>query len=155
MSVNAKVSGKALYLEFRHGQNTNQIIITPEGIASNGKAVPMTCYKRLIRPDAPRKTWRQVSSSFLSERDHAGAFVPLSMEHALSTAADKVGFTDNLFNQLLTQGWKLHVQPIAVEVTPEDLDDVRGGKTPYKILGRITRCRRTLNFGESLFAEAS
>jgi hypothetical protein len=49
------------------------------------------------------------------------------------------------------QGWTLFKQPIAVEVTPEDMDDVRLGKTPYKILGRITRCRRTLGFGEELF----
>jgi hypothetical protein len=74
------------------------------------------------------------------------------MDHALSTVRDRISFTDSLFNQLIMQGWTLYKTPIVVETTTEDLDDIRMGKTPYKILGRITRCRRVLNFGESLFA---
>jgi hypothetical protein len=150
--ANTAVVGKALYLELRYGAYTTQIIFTPEGTTLSGKAVPMTCYRRKISPSTPRKSWKQFSSSMMSDRDITGAFTPLSTEHALSTVRDRIGFTDSLFNQLIGQGWVIHKQPITVEVTPEDLDDVRMGKTPYKILGRITRCRRTLNFGEELFS---
>jgi hypothetical protein len=81
--------------------------------------------------------------------------MPLSIEHALATFRDRISFTDNLFAQLTSRGYTLYKQPIAVEVTTEDLEDIRVGKTPYKILGRITRCRRTLNFGEALFSESA
>jgi hypothetical protein len=150
--MNTLIAGKALYLEFRHGPNTQQVILTPEGLTASGKAVPMTCYRRKINAVNPRKTWKQVSSSISSEKDAlTGAFTQISKEHALLASHNILSFTDSLFNQLITQGWKLYMQPIVVEVTKEDLDDVRMSKTPYKILGRITRCRRTLKFGEELF----
>lgn len=151
MSTNIPVVGKALYLEFRYADNTTQVILTPEGISSGGKLIPMTCYRRTISSTKPRKSWKQVSSTAVSALETAG-IAPLSTEHALATFRDRVGFTDNLFMQLMSRGYTLYKQPIAVEVTREDLDDVRSGRTPYKILGRITRCRRTLNFGEALFA---
>lgn len=152
--ADVKVVGKALYLEFRRGDETNQVIITPEAVNASGKYVPITTYRRRISKANPRKTWKQMSTAFRSETDMTtGHLVQLGKEHALSTVRDRVSYTDSLFNQLIVHGWTLHKQPIAVEVTMEDLEDIRLSKTPYKILGRITRCRRTLSFGESLFNE--
>lgn len=146
------IAGKALYLEFRHGGQTQQVLLTPEGLSSSGKAVPMTCYRRKISSANPRKTWKQVSASISSERDPiTNAFVQIGNEHALLASHNLLSFTDSLFNQLIAQGWKLYMQPITVEVTKDDLDEVRMSKTPYKILGRITRCRRALKFGEEYF----
>jgi hypothetical protein len=62
-------------------------------------------------------------------------------------------FTKSLMTQLVASGYTLYKQPIVVEVASSDLDDVRLSKTPYKILGRVTRSRRKLEFGESLFNE--
>ncbi len=44
------------------------------------------------------------------------------------------------------------MMPIIVEVASEDLDGIRLGKTPYKVLGRITRVRKALGFSQELFA---
>ena len=152
--TDTKVVGKALYLEFRLGGSTNQVIITPEAINASGKYVPITTYRRRISSTSPRKTWKQMSTVFKSEVDPTtNKLVALGREHALATVADRISYTDNLFNQLVTASWQLYKQPIVVEVTQEDLEDIRLSKTPYKILGRITRCRRALNFGEALFAE--
>lgn len=149
-----KVVGKALYLEFRRAGETNQVIITPEAINAAGKYVPITTYRRRISSSNPRKTWKQMSTVFRSEIDPStNKLVALGREHALATVADRISYTDNLFNQLVTSGWSVYKQPIVVEVTQDDLEDIRLSKTPYKILGRITRCRRALNFGESLFSE--
>jgi hypothetical protein len=152
MTVNTSIAGKAVYLEFRHGNHTQQIILTPESVMLGGKTVPMTCYRRKISSANPRKTWKQVSSMAMSEVA-GGTYIPMTKEHALATVPNRLMFTDSLFNQLINQGWQLYKQPIAVEVTQEDLEDIRMSKTPYKILGRITRSRRALNFGEPLFAE--
>jgi hypothetical protein len=152
--ADTKVVGKALYLEFRRAGETNQVIITPEAINAAGKYVPITTYRRRISASSPRKTWKQMSTVFRSEIDPAtNKLVALGREHALATVADRISYTDNLFNQLVTSGWSVYKQPIVVEVTEDDLEDIRLSKTPYKILGRITRCRRTLNFGESLYSE--
>jgi hypothetical protein len=151
---NVATVGKALYLEFRRGDATQQILFTPEGVNANGKYVPMTTYRRRISEAAPRKAWKQMSTGFISEKNPDNSLVQLGKEHALRTVADRIAYTDNLFRQLIAQSWTLHKQPITVEVTPEDLVDVRESKTPYKILGRITRCRRTLDFGEALYKTA-
>jgi hypothetical protein len=149
---NNKAIGKATYLELRRGFQTLQIILTPEGSTSEGKYVPLAMYRRQISASSPRRSWKMFSSGFRTERDASGQFVQLDQAHALVTADERLFFAQTLFAQLITSTWKVHKQPITVEVSVEDLNDVRAGKTPYKILGRITRCRRALDFGESLFA---
>ncbi len=150
--MDTKVIGKALYLEMRNGLYTMQLVMTPEGFTTTNKLVPMTVYRRRISKVQPRKTWKQVSAHSAPECDASGKIAQYSLEQAQLVVKDKLSFTDSIFNQLIMQGWTLFKQPIVVEVTPEDMDEVRLGKTPYKILGRITRCRRTLGFGEELFA---
>lgn len=152
--MNTTVVGKALYLEMRRGGYTTQVLMTPEAITLAGKVVPMTCYKRRISKLEPRKTWKQVSSMFSSEKDPVtGSLFMMNTEHALATVPNRLQFVDNLFNQMIGQGYTLFKEPITVEVTHDDLEDIRKSATPYKILGRITRCRRALNFGEALFSE--
>lgn len=154
--ADVKVVGKALYLEFRRGTETNQVIITPEAVNASGKYVPISTYRRRITKANPRSTWKQMSTAFRSETDlTTGQLVQLGKEHALSTVRDRISYADSLFAQLINSGWQLYKEPIAVEVTFDDLEDIRMSKTPYKILGRITRCRRTLNFGEALFNESA
>lgn len=150
---NQAVVGKALYLEFRKGGLTQQVIFMPEGVSRSGKYVPITTYRRRVSADSPRKTWRQMSTLFKSEVNPDNSLVQLGQEHALSTVRDRINYTDGLFEQLINRGWSLHRTPIGIEVTPDDLEDVRNAKTPYKVLGRITRSRRHLDFGESLWAE--
>jgi hypothetical protein len=149
--ANANVIGKALYLELRDGAVTQQVLFTPEGITSGGKYVPLTTYRRRISATAPRKAWRQMTTMFMSERDPSGNLIQLGKEHALATVLDRVSYTEGLFNQLTNNDYRIHGKPITVEVTSDDLEDVRLGKTPYKVLGRITRSRRVLDFGEALF----
>ena len=150
--MDTKVVGKALYLELRSGDYTTQLILTPEGLNSSNKLVPLTLYRRRISRVQPRKGWKQVSSYISPEMDASGKVAQYSLEQALSVVKDKLSFTDPIFNQLTSGVWQVYKQPIVVEVTTTDLDDVRMGKTPYKILGRITRCRRALGFTEALFA---
>lgn len=154
--ADTKVVGKALYLEFRRNKETNQIIITPEAVNASGKYVPISTYRRRISTENPRKTWKQMSTTFRSEVDPTtNTLVQLGKEHALATFADRTVYNLGLFTQLMNSGWSLYKQPFVVEVTQDDLEDIRLSKTPYKILGRITRCRRALNFGESLFNETA
>jgi hypothetical protein len=152
-NIQSKIIGKALYLELRNGNYTNQIILMPEGTSAEGKYVPTTTYRRRISESTPRKTWRVMSSLFRSERTIDGTLVPLGREHALATVTDRLGYTKGLFDQLVSGGYSIYKQPITVEVTPEDLVDVYNAKTPYKVIARITRSRRALGFGEDLFVK--
>lgn len=156
MAETTNVTGKALYLELRKGPITNQVIIIPEGLTTTGRYVPMTTYRRRISESTPRKTWRVVTSMFRSELDPSGErMVTLEKDHALATVADRMSYNFGLFNQLIESGFKVHKQPFVIETTREDMDDVWNGKTPYKIITRITRSRKALGFEDTLFEIAT
>jgi hypothetical protein len=107
-------------------------------------------YRRQISAAKPRKGWKHGNFPTLSI-DEFGVFSKRSKDDAISLSASRLEFHASTLNQLAAYHYKIYKQPILVEVSAEDLEGIRNGKTPYKILGRITRCRRTLGFGESLF----
>lgn len=150
MSEKDKVVGKALYTELRQGGQTYQILITPDGVSSSGKNVPAVMYRRQISRLQPRKGWKHSGLPALS-LDEFGVFNKKSKDDAASIATSRLEFIASTFSQLSSYHYKVYKQPIFVEVSMEDLDGIRAGKTPYKVLGRITRVRRALGFGEELF----
>ena len=144
------VVGKAAYFEFRKAGWTVQMIFMPDGHTPIGAYVPFTAYRRQISADAPRKSWKTMSA--VSEPWH-GARPPVADDSANMFGLSRFEFADSGLMNLSSRGWKLYKQPVIVEVTSQDMDDVRVGKTPYKVIARITRSRRVLGFGEELFAQ--
>lgn len=152
MADKDKVIGKAVYLELRSdtGGQTYQVLITPDGVTASGKNVPAMLYRRQISALKPRKGWKSGNLPSLSI-DEFGVFQKRTKDDSFALASTRLEFYSSVFNQLESYHYKIFKQPILVEVSAEDLDGVRAGKTPYKVLGRITRVRRALGFGESLF----
>jgi hypothetical protein len=151
MADKDKVVGKALYLELRTGLQTYQMLLTPDGISSNGRAVPATMYRRQISSAKPRRAWKTYSLPSLS-LNAFGTYETVEKDNALQSADSRVGYMASTFSQLKSYGYTLYKQPLLIEVSQEDLESIRLSKTPYKILGRITRVRRTLGFGEFIVA---
>jgi hypothetical protein len=151
MADKDKVVGKALYAEFRSGTQTYQIIMTPDGITTEGRNVPATIYRRQISAMKPRRAWKTYSLPKLP-MDVAGQFQTLEKALASDQSLSRLGYVENTFSRMDAYNYELYKQPIIVEVSQADLDDIRVAKTPYKILGRITRVRKALGFGEKLFA---
>jgi hypothetical protein len=147
MADKDKVVGKALYLELRAGTSTYQLLLTPDGISSNGRAVPATVYRRQISSAKPRRAWKTYSLPAL-DLNAFGTYEVADKDKALQTADSRVGYLATTLSQLKSYSYVLYKQPLLIEVSQEDLESIRLSKTPYKILGRITRVRRTLGFGE-------
>jgi hypothetical protein len=143
-----KVVGKALYLEFRSTGQTYQVLVTPDGIASNGRAVPATMYRRQISKLKPRRAWKTYSLPTLPVNSFGTYDQLASKDEATLSVEVRMNYMATTFKQLDSYHYKIHKQPLLVEVSQEDLESIRLSKTPYKILGRITRVRRTLGFGE-------
>ena len=148
---NNQAVGKALYAEFRKGDQTYQVILMPDGVATNGRYVPATMYRRQVSAAKPRKAWKTQAMPSI-ELDTFGAFVKLNEQDAIAKANSRLSYYYSTFQRLSDYGYKLYQKLIVVEVSAEDLNEVMKMKTPYKVLGRITRCRRSLGFGEELFA---
>jgi hypothetical protein len=134
-----QVSGLAVYFEFRKSQQTWQVLITPE---SREDRIPASMFRRRLNPAQPRKMWKQIASNSMS----AELSVPVNTDLRLS-------FAKSMLDSLVINSWTLYKNPIVVEVTKEDLADIRSGKTPYKIIGRVLKSRKKLGFADKLFGE--
>lgn len=144
------VRGRAVYLEFiKPGESvTTQVLIMPEGTTTSHKTVPMTVFRRRISEAQPRKTWKMSSSPTTSRAMSADA-------SAESRTTTMLTYLTPLFRSLQMNNYKLFKQPIVIEVTAEDLELARLGKTPYKAMARVWKSRKALGFPkEYLHAEA-
>jgi len=147
MADKDKVVGKALYVEFRSTGQTYQMLLTPDGVSSNGRVVPSTVYRRQISKLKPRRAWKTYSLPVLP-LNAFGVYETQTKDDAVQAAETRLNYMATTITQLQSYSYRLYKSPILVEVAQEDLESIRLSKTPYKILGRITRVRRTLGFGE-------
>ena len=142
--LDTQVQGKAIYLEFVKSDftATTQVLLMPEGQTTSHRVVPMTVYRRRLTAAQTRKTWK-VSASPTLMSTLLSAASPLSDTEAIDRA---LLFITPLFNSLERNSYTLYKDPIVVEVTAEDLEFARNGKTPYKALARVWKSRKVLGF---------
>lgn len=132
--------GYAAYFELRKGAQTWQLLITPSSPEGLDVQTPASMFRRRLMPSAPRKMWKQIAST--------------SMAPGADITA-KASFLHPMLDSLVSNQWKVYMQPIIVETTREDLQDVRQGKVPYKVIGRVLKCRKALKFSDKLFGEVT
>ena len=154
-----QLAGHAVYLEFQREMSTVQVLITPEALTETFQHVPPTMYRRQIHTTASRATWRVTTLNRATEFDSvAGTLkvLPSLAEMSSAEIPSKHGIDSfqglRLFAQLANQNYKLRRQPIVVEVSVADMNDIRAAKTPYKVLNRVTKSRKALKFPDTLFA---
>ena len=135
-----QIAGLAVYFEFRKQSQTWQVLLTPE---SAEERIPASMFRRRLNPAQPRKMWKQVASTAMSA--HA--------DPAQITTDARLNFVRSMLDSLVINDWKIYNKPIVVEVTKEDLAEIRLGKTPYKIIGRVLKSRKKLGFSDKLFGE--
>ena len=99
----------------------------------------------------PRRAWKAYALPNLPLSEF-GTFKKLDASEAITGAMTRAQYIENILTRLDGASYRLYKSPIVVEVSQADIDEIRHQKTPYKILGRITRLRRQLGFGEDLFA---
>jgi hypothetical protein len=161
MTEASKFVGKALYLEFRKGVNTAQIILTPEGITSAGDFVPAGTWRRQISTWSPKKPWKCYSvgdEKFLEERKDYVATnktlpVVLDKEEAVMKSEELLGGIAVILNQLHANDWSLYQKPIVLDFSQEDLLNTKEWETPSALIRRILRARKELEFADELLEE--
>jgi len=143
------IVGHSLYLEFARSNGeigyVTQIIITPEAVNTSGNTVPMTAYRRRLSTNATRKQWNHLRVS--RSIGVVNASVPASVaDRNLELTNLMLNSFWTIFDGLKKNGYSLVLQPVVVETTAVDMDDVSLGKSPYKLLGRIWKARKALGF---------
>lgn len=144
---------KALYLEFRNGNNTYQIVAVPEVIDFHGTVRKAVALTRKISVWHPRRNWNfepSQASIFASRRDPATGGVLKEDAETAKTASIQslpIGLAQNL-SRLGAQGYELFKTPVVVEVSFEDVDSIQESKTPLGLIRRIQRTRVANGWGE-------
>ncbi len=139
------VIGRAVYLEMTRDATVLQMIIMPEGYSRSQKFVPMTCFRRRLSPATPRRSWRMITAHTTSPAERVSASGIVGDEDRNKAIADRIlRFLDPTFSSLVANGYKLKHDPIVVDVTAEDLESSMTAKTPYKVVGRVTKVRKAM-----------
>lgn len=139
--VSKAVQGIAIYAEFARVNATTQIIITPDGYGPSDKVVRMNIVRRTVTKDNPRKQWR--FTMVPDSRDVHGS-------DKVAYAEDRLAYASSLFDQLLAGEWKMVGKPILLETSKDDLEAVRNGKTPTKMIYRINQSRAVNGYPEEI-----
>lgn len=151
-----EAAGKALYLEFRQGVYTFQVIFTPHTIGLDGNLVAQSYLRRRVSTFQPRKKW-SIDVGYLQHFDDfernpfTGQFLEIGdPERANKFAGIFYHQATYQINQLVRQDWKLYQKPLVVEFSYEDLGNIRNGKFPTGLYRRIERSRKNLGWSESI-----
>lgn len=137
------VQGVAIYAEFARMGATTQIIVAPEGHTTSGTLVPATIIRRTVTEHTPKKQWKftRLSNTGLEVR---------ADEDKAAYCDDRMKYASTLFDQLLSGSWALVKQPVLIEASMKDYDDIYVSKTPTKMIYRISQSRGALDFPDSL-----
>lgn len=138
------VQGITLYAEFRKPGAMMQMFITPDGYANDGSEVPASLFRRVTTPTSPKKQWRNSNLSSHAVRALNGE--PLPNERKEEFAEQRLSFATQLFDSLRSGGWTLMKEPLLIETSKKDLDDIKSSKTPNKLLYRINQTRDAQGF---------
>jgi hypothetical protein len=139
------VQGVAVYAEFTRAGAASQVIIVPEGYDNEGRLIGLSIVRRVVTTDSPKKPWR---FAILAAPPNAGD--PVANADKDAYCATRMAVPATLFDQLATGGWVMVRQPILLEASKKDMDDIGMKKTPAKLLYRVSQSRTALGFPEAL-----
>jgi hypothetical protein len=157
------VIGQALYIEVAYNapgnsmEYTTQVLITPEGTLADGGTITMAAVRRRLSTKEPRKMWKTTKSyTTMARAKERQALIVPSANDASVVDDMLLSFKSGLDSLIATSytastasdvnTWVLRGVPIVVDVTRDDLEDIRLAKTPYKVLGRVWRSRKKLGY---------
>lgn len=153
------VRGKALYLEFKQPtyNYTFQVLVHPDGVDSDGKYVRFGTFHRQLSSSYPKRLWISTQSSAIKDRMIEASVsgtprVKPPVDYTVHTAIKDAYTTqvDDILDQLKRQGYSLFKQPVVVEISNVDYDEIQDGKTPYALFRRVMSARKALDFPEAL-----
>lgn len=138
------VQGISVYIEFIKPEAKLQLLVTPDGYTPEGREVASSLYRRVTTSVTPKKQWRNSLLSWRAISDLGGLEMPIDKKDEF--AESRLEFAYTLFEGVRNGGWELVKNPIFIETSKKDLEDIRLGKTPSKLMYRIDKTREALGF---------
>lgn len=152
----AEVQGSALYMEFRRAGATCQIILTPDAFNTKNEVVFSKFFRRVVRPDTPKKRWAMYGLTPVTQRrERAKAFLEAETGEDFSGwaeyADERLRHVVDYFDSLIRSGYTLVQDKVLyVEVTKADMDEASQGSLSTKVWNRIKASRIAAGFPSTL-----
>jgi len=131
--------GRAVYCEIVLRTNPDasvfQMLLTPEAqskLVPSLRTIPIA-YRRQLTNGGPKKQWRWLNPS-------SDEYLPGS------SSLQRRRFLDATMERLASRGFVVLKQPLIVDVSEHDLEDIAKRQTPYKLIGRVHKVRRKHGF---------
>jgi hypothetical protein len=142
-----KALAKVLYLELRKSHNTAQILVVPP-IKVEATASPdsMRVLSRQISSTHPRRSWRFYKSPVSTE-----VYATEDLSTAVHQTIPFIQDIEHYFRGFKSAGWDVYKTPLSVEITYDDIKEVREGNTPQALMRRLNRARIGAGYSEELF----
>ena len=159
-----EVRGKALYLEFHNNGvgKTFQLLVQPDGTTTSGAYIPFGMFHRTLTPAYPKRPWSvaKVQTARVTRVPDPITLklVPIALtdgHEALRIADLFQKHVTDVLDQLNRQGFTLFKQPVVVEISSVDFDELGNGNTPYALFRRVMSARKTLGFPDDLLPTSS
>jgi hypothetical protein len=142
-----EVQGFAVYGEFRKEGATTMVLITPDGYGTDGARTGAQLFRRVLTTYSPKRQWR---ASYVGNAEVEGVSIPLKNEDKERYAESRLSFAVQLFEGIKNGGWAIAGKPIVTEVSRKDIDDIRAGRTPSKVIYRINQTRAKVGYPAEL-----
>lgn len=146
----AKVQGVAVYAEFVRAGETTQMLITPDCYTNVGTLTPMAIHRRVVTPTSLKKQWRNNSLRHEQIKDLVSAGNTLADNEVVDFTENRMRYAFSFFDEMLRHGWTIRKEPILIEVSKFDADDLAKGTTPSRVLYRVGISRKALGFPKEL-----
>lgn len=149
------VQGVAMYAQFIKDSGLLQMLVTPDGYSVSGGLVPASLYRRVTTTYQPKRQWRgtifeklnssrwQDPESPLIDGMPVDPLAPNDKDRDLmeKIANVRLEYIGRVFSTIISQDWTLDGDPIFVEISKKDIDDIAVGKTPSKLMYRVNNLR--------------
>ena len=156
--ITTEVRGNALYLEFHREAITAtfQLLVHPDGVSADNKYVSFGMFYRTLNQSYPKRPWStaQVMTTNVNRAITPDGKLapPVDASIILDTTGTFQNHVANILSQLVRQGYTLFKQPVVVEVSNIDLNEIAMKNTPYALMRRVMSARKALGFPEDLVA---
>jgi hypothetical protein len=146
----AKVQGVAVYAEFVRSGETTQMLITPDCYTNAGTLTPMAIHRRVVTPVSLKKQWRNNALRHEQIKELVAVGATLEDDSISDFTETRMRYAFSFFDEMLRHGWTIRKEPILIEVSKYDADDLAKGTTPSRVLYRVGISRKALGFPKEL-----
>lgn len=147
-----QVQGYMVYAEFRKGGSTTQMMFVPDIFTTAGRMVAGRLMHRTVSADSPKKQWQ---SRFVYPKAVQDLYdVPRNTGSESSRkrrGALRAEYIETYLMQMLAGGWTITASPLTIEMSHSDADSIDSGKTPTKLIYRLSQSRAAAGYPADLF----